>query len=106
MKINNIFTLLILTIFLVSCQGAKDALQSKKRSNTNEQFLVKKKTPLTSPPDINELPVPLEEEDQVETGLEPEIKKILKIESDQTEAQNSSNSNSSLEQSIIEKINN
>ena len=106
MKINNIFTLLILTIFLVSCQGAKDALQSKKRSNTNEEFLVKKKTPLTSPPDINELPVPLEEEDQVEAGLEPEIKKILRIESDQTEAQNSSNSNSSLDQSIIEKINN
>ena len=108
MKIRNIFTICLLSIFLVSCQGAKDAFQSKKRSNTNQEFLVEKKQPLTAPPDMNELPIPTSEEFEDEENSEDisEVKKILDINEDLSNAQNSSNENSSLEDSILEKINN
>jgi len=107
MKIKNILIIFFATIFLMSCQGAKDAFQGKKRSQSNEEFLVKKKIPLTTPPDIDELPVPLDEQEQgdIASDDEPEIKKILEIEGGETETQSSSN-DSSLEQSILEKINN
>ena len=48
---------------LFSCSGAKDALQGKKRSENSDEFLVEKKNPLTKPPDIDELPVPLDQEE-------------------------------------------
>ena len=82
MKIRNIFTICLLSIFLVSCQGAKDAFQSKKRSNTNQEFLVEKKQPLTMPPNFEDIPVPISEEQQEiseeEETSEAEITEMLK----------------------------
>ena len=109
MKIRNIFTICLLSIFLVSCQGAKDAFQSKKRSNTNEEFLIKKKLPLTTPPDMNKLPLPEDSEDsdeQIEINEETDLKKILDISNNETESQDSNENTTSLEQSILKKINN
>ena len=108
MKNKNIFIILLLSIVLTSCQSAKDAFQSKKRSNSNQEFLVEKKQPLTAPPDMNKLPTPILDVFN-EEGSEEEVsqvKKILDITEDQSNTQSSLNSNSSLEQSIIEKINN
>ena len=45
MKNKNIFIIILLSIVLTSCQSAKDAFQSKKRSNSNQEFLVEKKKP-------------------------------------------------------------
>ncbi len=108
MKIRNIFTICLLSIFLVSCQGAKDAFQSKKRSNTNQEFLVEKKQTLTAPPDMNELPVPTSDalEDEGTSEDVSEVKKILEITENETNSQNSSGDNSTLENSILEKIKN
>ena len=108
MKIRNIFTICLLSIFLVSCQGAKDAFQSKKRSSTNQEFLVEKKQPLTAPPDMNELPVPTSDalEDEGTSEDVSEVKKILEITENETNSQNSSGDNSTLENSILEKIKN
>ena len=39
----DILIVIFLTFFLYSCQGAKDALQSKKRSDQSDEFLVQKK---------------------------------------------------------------
>ena len=108
MKIKNIFIIFILSIFLLSCQTTKDALQGKKRSNTNEEFLVKKKQPLTVPPDINKLPVP-SSENQEQTEIaedESEVKEILDITGVDQSNENSSENSTSLEQSILKKINN
>ena len=66
MKFKKIIILLFSILFLFSCSGAKDVLQGKKRSDTSDEFLVEKKNPLTVPPDINELPVPLDQEEQKE----------------------------------------
>ena len=65
---------------MCSCSGAKDALQGKKRSDNSDEFLVEKKNPLTVPPDIDELPVPLdqEEQDQVANQEDIQIKQVLK----------------------------
>ncbi len=108
MKIRNIFTICLLSIFLVSCQSAKDAFQSKKRSSTNQEFLVEKKQPLTAPPDMNELPVPTSDtlEDEGTSEDVSEVKKILEITENELNSQSSSEDNSTLENSILEKINN
>ena len=108
MKINNILIIFLSTVFLLSCQGTKDAFTTKKRSGSSEEFLVQKKTPLTTPPDINELPVPLDEQEYSEEGVSDDldIKKILEIDQEQSENQDSSTTNSSLENSILEKISN
>ena len=108
MKFKKIIIFLSTLLFLVSCSGAKDALQGKKRSDNSDEFLVEKKNPLTVPPDMDELPVPLDQDDQgqMDDQEEIDIKKVLKI--DQSQDANSENDNenqNSLEKSILEKIN-
>ena len=91
-------------LFLHSCTGVTDALEGKKRSENSDEFLVEKKNPLTEPPDMNELPVPLDqEEEQSDTSNEDslDIEKALKVE----ESKNSNESQNSLEETILEKIN-
>ena len=106
MKIKKITTLLFFVLFLYSCSGAKDALQGKKRSDNSDEFLVEKKNPLTVPPDIDELPVPLDQEDQAQTDDQEDIKKVLKIDENKSTNSESGNENqNSLEKSILEKIN-
>jgi len=106
MKFKKIIILLFSILFLFSCSGAKDVLQGKKRSDTSDEFLVEKKNPLTVPPDINELPVPLDQEDQANNQEDIDIKKVLKIDENQDTNVESNNENlNSLEESILEKIN-
>ena len=108
MKFKKIIILLFSILFLFSCSGAKDVLQGKKRSDTSDEFLVEKKNPLTVPPDINELPVPLdqEEQDQANNQEDIDIKKVLKIDENQETNTESNNGNqNSLEESILERIN-
>ena len=97
-------------LFSYSCAGAGDALKGKKRSENSDEFLVEKKNPLTVPPDMNKLPVPLdEEESQLETdgdNLE-DIKKALEINENNVSTSETIDENEkSLEKSILEKINN
>ena len=108
MKNKKITTLLFFVLFLYSCSGAKDALQGKKRSDNSDEFLVEKKNPLTVPPDIDELPVPLDQDDQEQTEDQEnvDINKVLKIDEnkDTNDESNSENQNS-IEKTIVEKIN-
>ena len=106
MKFKKIIILLFSILFLFSCSGAKDALQGKKRSDTSDEFLVEKKNPLTVPPDINELPVPLDQEDQANNQEDIDIKKVLKIDENQdTNTENNNGNQNSLEETILERIN-
>ena len=108
MKFKKIFIFLSFLLFLLSCSGAKDALQGKKRSDKSDEFLVEKKNPLTVPPDIDELPVPLDQEsqDQSDNQEDVDIKKVLKIDENKDSDVESNNENqNSLEKSILEKIN-
>ncbi len=108
MKFKKKIIFLFLMLFLFSCSSAKDALQGKKRSDNSDEFLVEKKNPLTVPPDIDELPVPLdqEEQNQTESQEDVDIKKVLKIDENQdTNVESNNESQNSLEKSILEKIN-
>ena len=108
MKFKKIIILLSSLFFLISCTGAKDALQGKKRSENSDEFLVEKKNPLTVPPDIDELPVPLdqEEEGEKENQEDINIKKVLSIDENQDDILEEQNQNqNSIEKTILEKIN-
>ena len=92
----NIFSILFLIFFLISsCSG------NVKRSQQSTEFLIEKKNPLEMPPDIDDLPKP--DDNAIEENKDGNFKKILK--SKKTENQNKATSeNSSLKESIIEKI--
>ena len=103
-----IIPIIFFAVLLYSCQGAQDALQGKKRSDSGDEFLVEKKNPLTTPPDYNELPVPFNQEQNEldDEDKELEIKKILEInQSEESNSQSTSSTGTSLEKSILEKIN-
>ncbi len=106
MKFKKIIIFLFSMLFLFSCSGAKDVLQGKKRSENSDEFLVEKKNPLTVPPDIDELPVPLDQEDQTDDEEDINIKKVLKIdESQDTNFECDTENENCIEKSILEKIN-
>ena len=104
MKNKKKILLLISLIILTSCSGAKDALTGKKRSDTSDEFLIKKKNPLILPPDYEKMPVPVGEDTEI---IKDESSKIKELVTDnQTKSENNNSENSNLEKSILEKINN
>ena len=99
----NIIIVIFLAFFLYSCQGAKEAFKSKKRSDQSDEFLVEKKNPLTMPPDFEKLPTPGDEEvvlEKVENSSE--IKDLMKINENSEE--NNSDQPTSIEDYILGKI--
>ena len=56
-KYKNLFFVTLVSLFLLSCQSVQDGLTLKKKENT-EQFLIEKKKPLIMPPDFDDLPQP------------------------------------------------
>ncbi len=94
----NKFIILLASFFLLSsCAGL-----NLNRSENSDEFLIEKKNPLVMPPDINDLPKPKqsidiydEKDNDFEKTLKSSNKKVQKVES---------NSNKSLTESIIKKI--
>ena len=109
MKIKKILSVILSLILLNSCTGFSDAIQGKKRSENSDEFLVQKKNPLTAPPDMDELPVPSDQEttsEEISIDDSDKIKKALNIESNKTEDNNNTNNKKNIEKLILEKINN
>lgn len=100
----NILTIIIITIFLYSCQSAKDAFQSKKRSDQSDEFLVQKKNPLVMPPDFEKLPTPGNQEFYKEEITDSsDIKDLLKIKENNNQ-KNNSDQPTGIENTILKKI--
>ncbi len=100
----NILTIIIITIFLYSCQSAKDAFQSKKRSDQSDEFLVQKKNPLVMPPDFEKLPTPGNQEFYKEEITDSsDIKYLLKIKENNNQ-ENNSDQPTGIEITILKKI--
>tara|TARA_B110000483_G_scaffold201655_1_gene242806 strand:- start:325 stop:648 length:324 start_codon:yes stop_codon:yes gene_type:complete len=105
MKKNNpLIRIFLLLLFLNSCSTIAEGLGGAKQRNSDE-FLVKKKAPLVLPPNFEQLPEP---------GMSPGVDKALNtLNIEEIIGQSSSNNtitktnsfNSSIEKSIIEKIN-
>ena len=107
MKFKKVIISIISLVFLYSC--GLEGLKVKKRSENSDEFLVQKKNPLTAPPDMDELPVPSDEEkrsEEISVDDSDKIKKALNIESNKTEDNNNTNNKKNIEKLILEKINN
>ena len=89
--------------FLSGCGSVSEGFRLKK-GNTGDEFLVEKKNPLSMPPDFNELPEPTDDESN-KSENQNNLKEILKIKTNNTKKENT-NKNTSLENKILEKINN
>ena len=96
-----IIFLILFFSFLTSCGGFKDAgkVLRNEKTKTTDEFLVKKREPLSLPPDFKKLPEPRSLETEKENSKN-EVSKILRI----PEENNSSKKSSSVEQSIINQI--
>ena len=103
--LKNIFCIFIILSSFNACQSVKDGLTGKKQTNSDE-FLVKKKNPLSQPPDFEKLPEPetlTKKKDQNDN--EVSLKEILtKNTTTEITVSNSETSTGSLEKSILEKI--
>ena len=104
------FFIMLFMVLLTSCQSTQDALGGKTRSDNSDEFLVEKKNPLSMPPDFDELPIP---ENSIKNENEQEdqtLKNKLKVSSSEKNSILSNPSKdqtpSSIEKSILEKINN
>mgnify|MGYP001249479894 CR=1 FL=1 len=97
--INKIFIILITFFLINACSGLKENLSLKKKQGVDE-FLIKKKNPLTVPPDFSSLPKPrttIEEEEDTSIDL----KKVLSNSNEKKEISSSNN----LEKSISDILN-
>ena len=100
-KTKNFFLLISILVTVLSCTSLKDSFSSNK--NNSDEFLVEKKAPLVMPPEFNELPVP--SNNSIEDNNENDVKKLItKSETSNPDMGNSENTNSNLEESILEKI--
>ena len=100
-----IFLTLIILFTVSSCQSVKDGLTGKKQSNSDE-FLVKKKNPLSFPPDFENLPEPTtSNKNGDKNDSEISLKEILtKNANTKSTVSVSETSIGSLEKNILEKI--
>ena len=108
MKLNKILIIFIFAniFFLNSCESVKNAVSGKKKP-PGDEFLVEKKNPLVLPPEFGELPVPLKEEKMEQEESDEEIEKLIgKISIEENSNDDLENLSDSLEQSILEQINN
>ena len=77
-KIFKITTIIISILALNSCGTVREGFSSQKK-NSIDEFLVEKKSPLVMPPDFNELPLPQQTNQVIEseesTGLNHYLQK-------------------------------
>jgi hypothetical protein len=103
-KIKFIILLILSTYLISNCSTVKEGLDPSNK-NTSEEFLVEKKSPLSMPPNFEELPIPssqkITEENQTNN-----IKSLItdkKINDDKLE---NKRVDKDFEQSILDKIKN
>ena len=102
--IKNIFIILILSLFSISCSGGLDGFKLKKKSTSGDVFLIQKKDPLVQPPEYSKLPNPDQEINNSDDD-ETQIEIVFKNDnSKNNEHKSSETSNSSLEKNILKKI--
>ena len=106
-KIKVSLFLIIVTLTLNNCGTVQDAMDPQ-RKNTNDEFLVEKKLPLSMPPDFEKLPKPKNEKVVKNENEENNLKKLI-VNNQTNISKTSSDSKEtagSFEKLIIEKIKN
>ena len=90
------FTFLFITFFILSgCTSLSDAgkIIRNEKTITNDEFLIKKKSPLTIPPDFDKLPSP---KSKVEKKKNKGISEIFKNMNEEEVTSGASSSESSI----------
>ena len=92
-------------IFLInSCGTLKEGFTNQKK-NSNDEFLVEKKSPLAMPPDFDELPMPKTNINEKGSD-ENSIKDLITSNNNKGENQDKTEDlNRNFEESLLEKIN-
>ena len=106
-KINLVIISLLIPIFLNSCGTVAEGLGGSKKKG-NQEFLVEKKSPLVLPPSFGELPEPgkkVDENRKSNNENNLSIEEIITQKSSIRRDTKNTKLNSSIEKSIIEKIN-
>ena len=95
--------ILIPFILLVSCGGLKEVgkVLRNEKTNSTDEFLVKKRDPLILPPDYDVVPEPNSKENKAKQDDENKFKKILKKVEDKNPSDKSA---TSTENSILRNI--
>ena len=102
MNQSKIFILIIIAIFLSGCGTVREGFSNQKKNNKDE-FLVEKKSPLTMPPDFNELPIPKSEKEEINDD-ENQIKTLISKNKNNEIDDNKNESSKSFEESLLKKI--
>ena len=98
--LKKIIYIIALTFFVTSCADTFDSVKrglTGSKADSADEFLVKKKDPLILPPDFENLPIPDEE------GVDPEEFSIFD-KTFETSLEDNSSTSSSVENSILKKI--
>ena len=97
---------LSLVIILTSCQKFSEGMTGSKRSKTSDEFLVHKKKPLVMPPDFDDMPSPKQNKQKEEelSASSESIEDLLNIKKQENDESFKNGNGSSLEQSILKKI--
>lgn len=107
---NKIIILLIFSTLLFGCQDLKRGF-SKQNIDKGSEFLVKKKNPLETPPDFDQMPMPgvadnnLEETELNNTKIKNEINKVILKKDSDIIKKKTPEKPSGIEKEILKKIN-
>ena len=103
MKYFKILIFVYLSLLFTSCSTIKEGFTNQKK-NSSDEFLVEKKSPLVMPPDYNELLIPKQDGEVLDTDGN-KIKKLVKSQDTSDVSNNKTdNSSESFDNSILKKI--
>ena len=104
-KYISVILILVMAVLFYGCSSVKSAFDSG-RKNGSEEFLVEKKSPLSMPPDFDELPVPkADKEKKVDQDKDIELL-ITKDAANQENTDQINNSDEEFLELILKKIRN
>ena len=108
MKINKLYIITLTFLFIVSaCTKITEGMTGSKRSKSSDEFFVHKKKPLVLPPDFNDMPMPKptqKKQTQNDNDIN-DIEDLLRTKKNTNNNTSQSESDKSLENSILKKIN-
>ena len=105
MKINKLYIIVLTFLFIVSaCAKVSEGMTGSKRSQSSDEFFVHKKKPLVLPPDFNDMPMPKPTQKK-QTQNNNDIEDLLRTKKKTNNNTPQSESDKSLENSILKKIN-
>ena len=104
-RYSSLILILVMAVLFSGCSSVKSVFDSE-RKNSSEEFLVEKKSPLSMPPDFDELPVPkADKEKKVDQDKDIELL-ITKDTANQENTDQINNSDEEFLELILEKIRN